>query len=93
MQYLGLWLLLCYVLQGALAARLLGRWTSSVALQALGAALFVLVPTLLARVGHAALCAHWLILWAMLLASRPAALRPPAGFQGRSGPRSASLQE
>lgn len=72
-QYLGLWLLLCYVLQGALAARLLARWSPSVVVQALGATLFVLLPTLLARVGHAALCAHWLILWAMLLATRASA--------------------
>lgn len=72
-QYLGLWLLLCYVLQGALAARLLSRWNPSVVVQALGAAVFVLLPTLLARVGHAALCAHWLILWAMLLATRASA--------------------
>ena len=77
-QYLGLWLLLCYALQGALAARLVSRWSPSPIVQALGAALFVLVPTLLARVGHAALCAHWLILWALLLASRPPARRFPA---------------
>ena len=74
-QYLGLWLLLCYVLQGALGARLVSRWSPSLAIQVLGAALFVLVPTLLARVGHAALCAHWLILWALLLASRSPARR------------------
>lgn len=74
-QYLGLWLWLCFALQGALGARLVSRWTPSWALQTLGAALFVLVPTLLARVGHAALCAHWLVLCALLIASRPAAAR------------------
>lgn len=79
-QYLGLWLLLCYVLQGALAARLLSRWSPSVVVQALGATLFVLLPTLLARVGHAALCAHWLILWAMLLATRASAFPPTHRF-------------
>ena len=79
-QYLGLWLLLCYVLQGALAARLVSRSSPSVVVQALGATLFVLLPTLLARVGHAALCAHWLILWAMLLASRSPALPPGRRF-------------
>ena len=76
-QYLGLWLLLCFALQGALAARLVSRWSPSAVIQALGATLFVLLPTLLARVGHAALCAHWLILWAMLVASRPSAERFP----------------
>ena len=69
-QYLGLWLLLCFTLQGALGARLVGRWSASPLVQVLGATLFVLVPALLARVGHAALCAHWLILWALLVASR-----------------------
>ena len=70
-QYLGLWLLLCFALQGALAACLIGRWSRSALLQALGATLFVLLPTLLARIGHAALCAHWLLLWTLLLATRP----------------------
>lgn len=70
-QYLGLWWLLCFALQGALGARLAGRSTSNLALQGLGAALFVLLPTLLARIGHAALCSHWLVLWALLIATRP----------------------
>ncbi|MCX6550426.1 MAG: DUF6311 domain-containing protein, partial [Acidobacteria bacterium] len=69
-QYLGLWLLLCFTLQGALAARLIGRWSASAPVQVLGAALFVLLPTLLTRVGHEALCSHWLVLWALLVASR-----------------------
>ncbi|MCC6987708.1 MAG: hypothetical protein IT181_01835, partial [Acidobacteria bacterium] len=62
-QYLGPFLLASFALQGALGARLIGRRVESVSAQALGAALFVLLPTLLIRVGHAALCAHWLILW------------------------------
>ena len=37
--------------------------------------LFVLLPTLLIRVGHAALCAHWLILWALLVATRDPSTR------------------
>lgn len=69
-QYLGAWWLLCFTLQGALAARLIGRWIGSVAVQWLGAALFVLLPMLLARVAHAALCSHWLILWTLLIVSR-----------------------
>ena len=32
---------------------------------------------LLARVGHTALCSHWLLLWALLLATRT----PPAGLR------------
>jgi hypothetical protein len=69
-QYLGLWWLLSFTLQGAFAARLLGRWIASVPAQVLGATLFVLLPTLLARVAHAALCSHWLILWTLLIATR-----------------------
>lgn len=70
-QYLGPWLLLCFALQGLLGARLIQRWSSSLSTQILGGTLFVLLPTLLARVGHAALTAHWLLLWTLLLATRP----------------------
>jgi hypothetical protein len=69
-QYLGLWLLLSLTLQGALGARLVGRWIDSAWVQAAGGALCVLLPMLLARVGHTALCSHWLVLWAFLLATR-----------------------
>lgn len=74
-QYIGLWWLLCFTLQGALGARLVARATAAPALQVLGAALFVLLPTLLARIGHAALCSHWLVLWALVIATRPAGAR------------------
>lgn len=79
-QYLGPWLLACFALQGALGARLVSRFVADPWVQWLGALLFVLVPTLLIRVGHAALCAHWLILWALLLVTRPGPRRfaPPA---------------
>lgn len=69
-QYLGPFLLLSFALQGALGARLVARRIDDPRAQVLGAALFVLLPTLLVRVGHAALCAHWLILWALLIATR-----------------------
>lgn len=69
-QYLGAFLLVSFTLQGALGARLIARRVDSPAAQTLGAALFVLLPTLLIRVGHAALTAHWLILWALLVATR-----------------------
>ena len=69
-QYLGPWLLLSFTLQGALGARLVGRWIDSAWVQAAGGAFCVLLPMLLARVGHTALCSHWLLLWALLLATR-----------------------
>lgn len=71
-QYLGPWLLLCFTLQGALGARLVGRFSPAAVTQWLGGTLFVLLPTLLARVAHAALVAHWLVLWALLIATRAA---------------------
>jgi hypothetical protein len=67
MQYFGLWLLLCFALQGVFGALLTRLWTSRPLLQFLGGALFVVVPTLLGRVGHGALSAHWLILWSLWL--------------------------
>ncbi len=80
-QYLGPFLLASFALQGALAARLIARRVDSVAVQVLGATLFVLLPTLLIRVGHAALCAHWLILWALLVATREPSTRfRPVGW-------------
>jgi hypothetical protein len=46
-QYLGLWLLLCFIMQAVLGVMQMRTCTSSVALQLLGAALFVLSPSLL----------------------------------------------
>jgi hypothetical protein len=66
-QYLGLWLLLCFVFQGLFGALLVRTVTKSVALQTLGATLFVLSPLLVHRVTHAALTAHWLVLASLWL--------------------------
>jgi hypothetical protein len=74
-QYIGLWWLLCFTLQGAFGAQLAARATPRPLLQVLGAVLFILMPTLLTRVGHAALCSHWLVLWALVIATRPGAGR------------------
>jgi hypothetical protein len=71
-QYFGLWLLTCFVLQGAVGALLTRVYTRNVVLQIAGAALFVLVPTLLIRVGHPALTAHFVLLWALWLYCRGA---------------------
>jgi hypothetical protein len=66
-QYLGGWLLLCFALQGAAGALLIGCWTRRTVLRVGGAALFVLSPVLLDRVGHVALASHWLLLLAFWL--------------------------
>ncbi|HLD22080.1 MAG TPA: DUF6311 domain-containing protein [Patescibacteria group bacterium] len=61
-QYIGLWFLLCFVLQaffGVLIMRAL-KITNPIGMFA-GAMLFTLSPVLLFRSGHPALCAQWLI--------------------------------
>ncbi len=66
-QFLGAWLLLCFVLQGVFGALLLRLATPDWRLHLLGAALFVQTPALFNRLGHPALCAHWLLLAAIWL--------------------------
>jgi hypothetical protein len=66
-QYFGLWLCLCFVLQGLFGALIARIYTRHPLLQLASAASFVLVPTLLMRVGHPALTAHFLLLWALWL--------------------------
>jgi hypothetical protein len=70
-QYIGLWLLISWLLQGVFGALLVGTATSNVVLRVLGAALFVLSPPLIFRFGHAALSAHWLLLAALWLYFAP----------------------
>jgi hypothetical protein len=66
-QYIGLWLLLCFALQGVFGVLLTRIWTPNPLHQLLGAALFVTIPGLLNRVGHPSLCAHFIVLWALWL--------------------------
>lgn len=61
-QYLGLYLLASYVLQGVYGARITAIYLSSTIGQLAGAALFVLMPAFLLRDIHPALTAHWIIL-------------------------------
>jgi hypothetical protein len=71
-QFIGPWLALCFVLQGIAGALLTSAFTRDLRQQALGGCLFALAPVLDLRVGHASLCAQWLLLWALWLALRPA---------------------
>ena len=66
-QYLGAWLLLCFVLQGVFGVLLMRLATPDWQLQLLGGALFLQVPALFNRLGHPALCAHWLLLASLWL--------------------------
>lgn len=64
-QFVGPWLFACILLQFFLAYGLLRHATEDRWLRVLGATLFTLVPTLINRMGHANLCAHWTILAAL----------------------------
>ena len=64
-QYTGLWLCLCFALQGWFGARLVAKLSPSPIAQVAGGALLVLAPVLLQRLRHQALCGHFFILWAL----------------------------
>ena len=71
-QYLGLWILICFVLQAYLAARLLSQFLSDQIQIVLGTVFIALSPVLIYRLahdgyGHIALVSHFLILGALNL--------------------------
>ena len=67
-QYLGIWVLLCFVLQAYFAFRLIGLITSSAAIQCLGSILFLFSPPLIFRLSlHESLMGHFIILAALYL--------------------------
>ena len=69
-QFIGLWLLVCFVLQGWFGALLTSTVTKSPIQQALGGSLFALSPVLANRVGHDTLCTQWLLLALLYLGLR-----------------------
>lgn len=67
-QYIGLWELLCFAAQGALAAAILYRLRPSVLFCGMGSLLYILSPAVFQRAfHHEALSGHWVILLALLL--------------------------
>ena len=69
-QYVGMWIVGCFVLQGYFAARLLSHFVSDRFIRFVVAIIFVISPALVFRIGiagHPALGAHWLILCAFYL--------------------------
>lgn len=69
-QFVGLWIVLCFALQGYFGAKLLGRFVDSRSSIVFGSLFFVLSPALLYRVGvmnHYHLGSHWMILFALFL--------------------------
>ncbi|WP_079913855.1 DUF6311 domain-containing protein [Paenibacillus sp. 32352] len=68
-QYLGWWILLCFILQGVFGYLLISRITPSLSLQIIGSMFFILSPIMLIRTGgHEALAGHWIILAALYVA-------------------------
>lgn len=70
-QMIGIWLLLCLLLHVGFAYALVRRHAPDFLSVWLGTALLTLLPTLFDRYGHATLCAHWLILWALWIFTDP----------------------
>lgn len=66
-QYFGIWTLLCFILQGALAALILRKTGIKLLPATCAVPLFILnVPLLYRCFHHCALCGQWLILLALL---------------------------
>jgi hypothetical protein len=71
-QYLGLWTLLCFVLQAWFAWKLVGLIVKDRAIQFFAMGVLVFSPPMLFRVGfHTSLVAHFLLLAALYLIFRP----------------------
>jgi Family of unknown function (DUF6311) len=70
-QYVGLWLGLCYGLQGYFGVRIVQELSAQPFVQVLGGAFFILDPVLIRRLGHSSLAAHWLLLGVMWLHLHP----------------------
>jgi len=66
-QYQGLWLALCFFLQGFFGVKLVEQLTPGRVASIAGGALFALSPVLVFRFGHLALCGHWLVVAALWL--------------------------
>jgi Family of unknown function (DUF6311) len=66
-QYQGLWLALCFFLQGFFGVKLVEQLTADRWASTVGGALFALAPVLASRFGHLALCGHWLVVAALWL--------------------------
>ena len=67
-QYIGIWILICFLMQGVFGALLASIFTKRIELKAIIAAFFALSPILLERgLTEYPLMGHWLILWALYL--------------------------
>ena len=69
-QYFGFWLLLCFVLQGFFAQKIVSRFSNSKTLRLFSPILFLIAPIFLYRLtfdgfGHLALSGQFIVLWAI----------------------------
>jgi len=70
-QYIGLWLLLCCILQTGFAWALVRPYAPDDTTAWRAAALLAAAPVLINRYGHPSLCAQWLVLWALWIHADP----------------------
>jgi hypothetical protein len=61
-QYFGIWLFLCFYLQGLFAFRILRKFDFSFWEAFWGSTFFMWAPVLVGRIGHLSLCGHWMVL-------------------------------
>ena len=65
-QYFGFWGLLCYILQGVMAARILEKYMKNRAVLVMASLLFAFVPVVLQRMYYnSALAGQWILLYGM----------------------------
>lgn len=76
-QVIGPWLFGCLCLHAMFAWLLVRPYAPGPLAAWLATALMTLMPTLLNRLPHANLCAHWLILWALWIFIEPSRARKP----------------
>lgn len=70
-QYLGIWMLICFILQAFFAWLLIGLFSSDAVIKLLGTALIIFAPPMLFRlVVHIPLASHFIVLAALYLALR-----------------------
>lgn len=67
-QYFGFWGIMCFVLQGILAARIIKNFTENKAVITMSSILFALMPIMIQRMyGHSALAGQWVLIFGLEL--------------------------